>query len=251
MNGRIQTDIFTDAGDCARHAARLLSGIVDGGANCIGLATGATFAPVYAALEDRAPDLSGTHLYLLDEYLGLDPDDPRSFRNTITRQVCEPLRIPTDRLHGPLDHPGTLDEAAGCYESALAGIDVQLLGIGTNGHIGFNEPGAAFSSVTRVVELSPQTRADNAAHFAEPSDVPTHAITQGIATILRARRLVLVATGRHKANALARALLGAADPATPASAVQLHPDVHVLADRAAACLLIRRRPVRLTTTTGG
>ncbi len=235
----MQINIRSDADGCARHVARLLVDILDGGATHIGLATGATFAPVFAALIDLAPGPAHTHLYLLDEYLGLPADDPRSFRSTITRQVCEPLGIPADRLHGPLDHTATAEESAERYEATigLAGIDVQLLGIGTNGHIGFNEPGASFTSGTRVVQLSEGTRADNASSFGRSTDVPTHAITQGIATILKARRLVLVATGSRKAAPLARAVLGAVDEATPASAIRLHPHVHVVADRAAACLL--------------
>ncbi len=231
----MQVSILTDTDACALHVARIVAGVLDSSAASIGLATGATFAPVFAALKDLAPTSARTHLYLLDEYLGLARDDPRSFRNTLTRDVCKPLGIPADRLHGPLNNQAPADEAAKTYEATIvrAGIDVQLLGIGTNGHIGFNEPGTSFASVTRVVALSDRTRADNVGCFGRISDVPTHAITQGIATILRAKRLVLVATGSHKATALARAMLGAVDPECPASAIRLHADVHVIADEAA------------------
>ena len=129
------------------------------------------------------------------------------------------------------------------YEAAIreaGGVDLQLLGIGSTGHIGFNEPGSAFDSRTRVTELAESTRRDNARFFDSIDDVPTHAATQGIGTILEARQLVLLAFGESKAQAVARAVEGPVTEALPASALQLHPRATIVIDEAAASLLRNR-----------
>ncbi|KYD19558.1 Glucosamine-6-phosphate deaminase [Geobacillus stearothermophilus] len=123
----------------------------------------------------------------------------------------------------------------------MGGIDLQLLGIGRNGHIGFNEPGTPFSSPTHVVELAESTRKANARFFGSLDDVPRRAITMGIATILRSRRLVLLASGREKAEAMARLLEGVVTPDLPASALHLHPDVTIIADRQALSLIPKEK----------
>jgi glucosamine-6-phosphate deaminase len=184
----------------------------------IGVATGATFTPVYAELVRRQPDWRDVEFVLLDEYVGLHADDPRSFRNTILRELFEPLGIRATQLCGP---------------DTSEPVDVQLLGIGRNGHIGFNEPGSSFASETREVALARDTRDANAG-------APARAVTRGIATILRAHRIVLVATGAAKADALANALDGEPDEAVPASALQHHDETLVIADDAAAALLAAR-----------
>ncbi len=236
----VATHFVADVAAAADLACDLLIAAVAGGARRVGVATGSTFAPVYRELARRAPSWDDVELFLLDEYLGLTDDDPRSFRHTIARQVCEPLSIPPHRLHSPLDLACDAENAAGGYEAMLAAapVDLQLLGIGGNGHLGFNEPGAPVDSLTRVVALAPRTRADNAPFFGDHSgDVPEQAITQGLATILRARRIVLVATGARKAEPLARALTGPVDSAMPASVLRLHADACVVADADAARLL--------------
>jgi glucosamine-6-phosphate deaminase len=133
-----------------------------------------------------------------------------------------------------------LDAAAAEYEEAIAaagGVDVQILGIGANGHVGFNEPTSSFASRTRIKTLAPRTRADNARFFASPDEVPTHCLTQGLGTILDARELVLVAQGTAKAEAVAAAVEGPLSSMCPASALQLHPRAGVLVDEAAGSRL--------------
>jgi len=198
---------------------------IDAGVTRVGLATGDTFTPVYQEIARRQPDWERVEFVLLDEYVGLAPDDKRLFRNTILRDVFEPLRLREIQLKDP---------------DATEVVDLQLLGIGRNGHIAFNEPGSSFASITRVVPLSEETRAANAAAFdSDLKMVPTHATTRGIGTILEAKRIVLLATGEAKAYALAQALEVDATEAMPASALQRHADALVIADPAAASLLTR------------
>ncbi len=198
----------------------------------LGLATGRTMIGVYRALLASGADLTQATTFNLDEYCGLSADHPGSFRAFMAQNLFGPARMRAERTH----FPGT-DAAAGeAYERAIAaagGIDLQILGIGTNGHIGFNEPGSPVSSRTRAVTLSPATRAANAPQFAE-GEVPERAVTMGIATILDARAILVVATGAAKAPALAAALEGPVSPDCPASFLARHPDVTVIADSAAA-----------------
>ncbi len=175
--------------------------------------------------------------FALDEYVGLDPAHPESYRSVIARQVVEPLGLDPARVHVPNGSLEGIDHAGDDYERALAeagGVDLQLLGIGTDGHIGFNEPGSSFASLTRVKTLTQQTREDNARFFASIDDVPRHCITQGLGTILRARHLVLLAFGAGKAAAVAGAVEGPVTASLPGSAIQLHPHATVLVDEAAA-----------------
>jgi glucosamine-6-phosphate deaminase len=208
----------------------------------LGLATGSTPLPVYRALRSAlaGADVSRVRGFALDEYVGLDPAHPESYRSVIAREVVEPLGLDPDRIRVP---DGTLDgiEHHGeDYEAAIAGaggVDLQLLGIGTDGHIGFNEPGSSFASRTRVKTLTRQTREDNARFFDSIDDVPMHCITQGLGTILEARHLVLLAFGEGKAAAVAGAVEGPVTASLPGSAIQLHPHVTVLVDEAAASRL--------------
>lgn len=223
-------------------AADIIAGVVDDSPDAvIGLATGSTPLPVYRALARRVAsgeaDLSRTRAFALDEYIGLAEGHPQSYRAVIDREAVVPLGLDAARVRVP---PGSLQdiETAGeRYEREIVdagGIDVQLLGIGTDGHIGFNEPGSSFASLTRVKTLTAQTRRDNARFFSRPEDVPVHCITQGLGTILRARHLLLLAFGRSKADALRAAVEGPVTASVPASAIQLHPHVTVLVDAAAA-----------------
>jgi glucosamine-6-phosphate deaminase len=164
----------------------------------------------------------------------------------LLREVCAPLGIPPAQLHVPegsaADEAG-LAAAAQAYDELIrqaGGVDVQILGIGANGHLGFNEPGSALRSRTRVKRLSERTRADNARFFDSPDEVPTHCVTQGLGTILEARRLVLVASGPGKAPAMAAALEGPLSASCPASVLQLHADVVVCVDEGAATGLRNR-----------
>lgn len=208
----------------------------------LGLATGSTPLPVYEALRERLSghDVSRVRGFALDEYVGLDPEHPESYRSVITREVIEPLGLDPERIRVPNGAVETIEHAGDDYERAIdaaGGVDLQILGIGTDGHIGFNEPGSSFASSTRVKTLTEQTREDNARFFDSIDDVPRHCITQGLGTILRARHLVLLAFGEGKAAAVAAAVEGPVSAMLPASAIQLHPHVTVVLDEAAASQL--------------
>ncbi|MFT4258173.1 glucosamine-6-phosphate deaminase [Microbacterium sp.] len=208
----------------------------------LGLATGSTPLPVYAALRAQLADVDVSQVrgFALDEYVGLDPAHPESYRSVITREVVEPLGLDPARIHVPNGAEATIQHAGADYDAAIAaagGVDLQLLGIGTDGHIGFNEPGSSFASRTRVKTLTQQTREDNARFFDSIDDVPRHCITQGLGTILEARHLVLLAFGEGKAQAVADAVEGPLSAMLPGSAIQLHPHATVVVDEAAASRL--------------
>ena len=238
----------------ARAAAdAVLAGLPPGGDRepVLGLATGSSPLGLYrelgrAVAEGRA-DFSGAHGFALDEYVGLPPGHPEGYREVLLREVCGVIGLAPERLSVPDGSGGdvpTLMAAARAYEQRirdLGGVDVQVLGIGANGHLGFNEPGSALSSRTRVKRLSERTRRDNARFFHGLDDVPTHCVTQGLGTILSARRLVLVATGDAKADAVAAALEGPLTASVPASVLQWHADTVVCLDEAAAAGLRNRQ----------
>lgn len=208
----------------------------------LGLATGSTPLPVYDALPSRLAgiDVSRVRGFALDEYVGLDPAHPESYRSVIAREVTEPLGLDPARVRVPDGSLDGIEHAGDDYERAIVeagGVDLQILGIGTDGHIGFNEPGSSFASLTRVKTLTEQTREDNARFFDTIDDVPRHCITQGLGTILRARHLVLLAFGEGKAEAVAGAVEGPVTASLPGSAIQLHPHTTVVIDEAAACRL--------------
>lgn len=210
----------------------------------LGVATGSTPVPVYRALEAKVAsgtvDASRARICQLDEYVGLPSGHPESYRSVVLRQVVAPLGLTEDSFMGPDGAAEDIPAACAAYERALAdagGVDLQLLGIGTDGHIGFNEPCSSLSSRTRIKTLTEQTRSDNARFFDGLDDVPRHVITQGIGTILDARHLVLLATGENKAEAVAQAVEGPLASLVPASALQLHPHATVVVDEAAASKL--------------
>lgn len=206
----------------------------------LGLATGSTPLPVWAALRGRGIDLSRVRGFALDEYLGLPPGHPESYRAVIEREVVEPLGLDPALVRVPGDDGGPVAGAGARYEQAIraaGGVDLQILGIGRTGHIGFNEPGSSLASRTRVKTLTDATRADNARFFPSVDDVPRHCLTQGLGTILEARELVLLAFGEAKADAVAGAVEGPVSASLPGSVIQLHPEVTVLVDEAAASRL--------------
>jgi glucosamine-6-phosphate deaminase len=205
----------------------------------LGLATGSTPLAVYRALAARHADLAGVRGFALDEYVGLPAGHPESYRAVITREVVEPLGLNPALVRVPGDR-GPIETAGDDYERSIreaGGVDLQILGIGTDGHIGFNEPGSSFESLTRVKTLTQQTREDNARFFASVDEVPVNCITQGLGTIRRAKHLVLLAFGEAKAEAIAAAVEGPVTASAPGSAIQLHPHVTVLVDEAAASRL--------------
>ncbi|GAA3529156.1 glucosamine-6-phosphate deaminase [Aeromicrobium panaciterrae] len=205
----------------------------------LGLATGSSPLPVYRELIARhaAGDLSfaGARAFLLDEYVGLPQGHPESYHSVIRREFID--HVDLDRVDGPDGEAADIPAEAARYEVAIrdaGGIDVQLLGIGTDGHVGFNEPGSSLASRTRVKTLTQQTRDDNARFFDSVDDVPHHVLTQGLGTILDAGHLVLIATGPTKAEAVAAAVEGPVSAFCPASVLQLHPYVTLVVDEPAA-----------------
>ena len=206
----------------------------------LGLATGSTPLAVWAALRRRGLDLSRVRGFALDEYLGLPAGHPESYRAVISREVVEPLGLDPALVRVPGDDGGPVETAGERYEALLreaGGVDLQILGIGRTGHIGFNEPGSSLASRTRIKTLTDATRRDNARFFPTMDDVPRHCLTQGLGTISDARELVLLAFGEAKADAVAGAVEGPVSASLPASVIQLHPEVTVLVDEAAASRL--------------
>jgi len=226
--------------EVASWVADRITRVVSNGALVIGVATGNSPLLLYNMLierqQSRLVDLSHCQLVLLDEYVGLEPDDPRSFQSTIMRQFAKPLGIAAENVHCP--HVFADDLVAACRDfdstiEALGGVDVQILGIGRNGHIAFNEPGTSWDLGTHTAHLSEITRHDNASSFESSSGVPRQALTQGIRTILRAEELIMIATGERKSAAVGR--LRTAQPTTdfPASALWTHQHATVVTDDSA------------------
>ena len=234
-----EVTIVESAEQAGSIAAGIIASLVSAKPDAVlGLATGSTPLSTYRALAGL--DLSQVRGFALDEYVGLPAGHPESYRAVITREVVEPLGLTPSRVRVPADDGLPLSGAGERYEAdihAAGGIDLQILGIGRTGHIGFNEPGSSLASLTRVKTLAAVTRADNARFFDSIDDVPKHCITQGLGTILRARHLVLLAFGSAKAAAVAAALEGPVSASTPGSVVQLHPRVSVILDEEAASQL--------------
>jgi glucosamine-6-phosphate deaminase len=229
---RMQVVVVDDAEAAGEHVAGLVSRMVERDpALVLGVATGATPLPVYRALTRGSADFEAVRVVALDEYVGLSAGHPASYAAYLEREIADPLGIPHDHVVVPQGSGEELERRI----AELGGVDLQLLGIGRNGHLAFNEPGSPLDSRSRVVALAESTRHDNAAYVAGEA-VPTHAITQGIGTILEARQLVLLATGAAKAEAVAAALAGPVAPDCPASVVQLHPSVIVVLDPESASL---------------
>ncbi|GMA21756.1 glucosamine-6-phosphate deaminase [Arsenicicoccus piscis] len=211
----------------------------------LGIATGSSPLAVYDELGRRVRDgkvsLKEAQAFMLDEYVGLRADHPERYRNVIQRVFVDQVDINPANVHGPDGLAEDLAAACEDYERAIAdagGVDLQLLGIGTDGHIAFNEPGSSLASRTRIKTLTAQTREDNARFFDDDVElVPRHCLTQGIATIMSARHLVLLASGRSKAEAVHQMAEGPISAMWPATALQLHPHVTVLVDHGAASRL--------------
>ncbi|MGS0686806.1 glucosamine-6-phosphate deaminase [Nakamurella sp. GG22] len=211
----------------------------------LGLATGSSPLAIYDELTTRCKDgnvsFAQASGFTLDEYVGLPADHPESYRNVIDREFVSRVDFAPGAVQGPDGLADDIPAACAAYEEAIAvagGVDLQILGIGTDGHIGFNEPGSSLASRTRIKTLARQTRVDNARFFDGDLDaVPTHCLTQGLATIMSARHLVLVATGAGKAEAVHHLVEGAVSALWPATILQHHPHATVLLDGAAASRL--------------
>jgi glucosamine-6-phosphate deaminase len=241
----MQVVIAGSSAEVGRIAAAKVSQVIRKRADAVlGLATGSSPLSIYAQLshqvrEERL-DCSSVRAFALDEYVGLPAGHPQSYRSVLERDVVEPLRLKRSNVHVPDGTAADVVSACAAFEQRLRDlgpVDIQILGIGRNGHIGFNEPTSSFASRTRIKTLAPKTRADNARFFSSPDEVPTHCLTQGLANILEATRLLLVAQGEKKADAVAKMVEGPLSSMCPASALQLHADVTVVIDDAAACKL--------------
>ncbi|MFP3578375.1 MULTISPECIES: glucosamine-6-phosphate deaminase [unclassified Arthrobacter] len=210
----------------------------------LGLATGSSPLPIYDELarrhEAEGLDFSQAQGFSLDEYVGLEPGHPESYREVIRREFTDRVNIAPENVHGPNGAAPDLEAACQEYEDAIkaaGGVDLQILGVGTDGHIGFNEPGSSLASRTRIKTLIEQTRKDNARFFDSIDDVPHHVVTQGLGTIMDARHVLLVATGAQKAQAVRDFVEGPVAAICAASVLQLHPHATILVDEAAASSL--------------
>ena len=208
----------------------------------LGLATGSTPLPLYQALVAMDLDWSRVVTFNLDEYIGLPRDHPQSYHRFMWENLFRHVNIRPENIHIPDGNAADIPASCAAYEEKIreaCGIDLQLLGIGTDGHIGFNEPASSLASRTRIKTLTRQTCQDNARFFGSVEAVPRHVITMGIGTILEARQVLLLASGGNKAAAIAGAVEGPVTASNPASALQMHPVVKVCLDEPAAGALQR------------
>jgi glucosamine-6-phosphate deaminase len=239
--------ILADDNAIGAHAAAVIvSAVADNPNTVLGLATGSSPLSSYTAVGALAGStgvaFTRVKAFALDEYVGLPPESPQSYHSVIRHTAVDAMGLDPRLVRVPAGFGvADLDEECTDFERAIAaagGVDIQILGLGSNGHIGFNEPGSSFQSRTRVQELADSTRSDNASYFANPSDVPRFSVTQGLGTIMAARSIILIAVGARKAAALAAASSGPVTELCPASILQRHPNVTVLADHAAAAVLM-------------
>jgi glucosamine-6-phosphate deaminase len=208
----------------------------------LGLATGSSPLVIYDELATRYDDglisFRRARGFTLDEYVGLPADHPERYRTVIDGVFVSRVDFAPGAVQGPDGGAADIPAACAAYEDAIraaGGVDLQILGIGTDGHIAFNEPGSSLASRTRIKTLTRQTRLDNARFFGDDVEsVPTHCLTQGLGTIMEARHLILVATGRSKAEAVHHLVEGAVSAMWPATILQHHPHVTVLLDDTAA-----------------
>ncbi len=244
----MQVRIYDQEEELASQAATIVEKLVRRKPDCVlGLAASSTPIPTYRELirrhREEGLDFSRVTTFNLDEYVGLDPRHPRSLTQLMEEILFSGVNLNPARIHIPDGAARDLGKHCREYEDRIAaagGIDLQILGIGVNGHIAFNEPGAARDSRTRVVGLTASTREANARLFERPEDVPTRAITMGVATILETRRILMLATGESKAEAVQAMIEEPPAEACPASWLQEHSDVEILLDRQAAGWLALR-----------
>ena len=210
----------------------------------LGLATGSSPLPAYQELirrhREEGLSFADARAFLLDEYVGLPDEHEQSYHRFIRENLVSHIDLPEERVDSPDGTAADPHAEAVAYDGRIrdaGGVDVQVLGIGSNGHIAFNEPGSSLASRTRVVGLARSTIEDNSRYFASAEDVPVRALSQGLGTILEARRIVLTATGAGKAEAVAQLAEGPISARWPATALQMHPDVTVVVDEAAAARL--------------
>ena len=247
LNLHVHPDAKTASQELAQEIAACIRERANQGQRCVlGLATGSSPLPLYAELvrlhqEDNL-SFGNVVTFNLDEYCGLSPDSPLSYFDFMQKNLFSHIDIPAEQTHIPNGLLGKEEIAAHCqqYEQHIedeGGIDFQILGIGRTGHIGFNEPPSGLNSKTRLVVLDEITRQDAVSDFGGIENVPSQAITMGIATIMKARRIVLMAWGCKKAEIIQKALTSPPSPNIPASFLKTHPQASFLLDTTAAALL--------------
>lgn len=243
--GKIKIIVCNDKEEVAKKSAEIFAKAIREKANInLGLATGGTPVGMYKELirmhKEEKLDFSRVKSFNLDEYVGIDPDNNQSYRCFMNTNLFDQVNINKQETYVPLGKGEDLEKTCREYEKdikAAAGIDLQLLGIGSNGHIAFNEPGSPGDSRTRVVDLTQRTIKDNTRFFEKESEVPRQAVTMGIGTILEAKKIILLATGSNKAEAVAKAIKGAVSVDIPASFLQQHANSIFIIDKDAAANL--------------
>lgn len=237
--------VTKDYNDMSRKAANIISAQIISKPNCVlGLATGSTPEGTYAQLVEWYKkgdlDFSGISTVNLDEYRGLDHDNDQSYYYFMRKHLFNHVNVDLSRTNVPDGTEPDSEKACSDYEKIVenyGGADLQLLGLGHNGHIGFNEPADEFPKTTHCVDLTESTIKANARFFEKMEDVPTQAYTMGIGTIMKAKKILLIASGEEKAKIVKKAFTGPVRPQVPASILQFHPDVTIVLDEAAASLL--------------
>lgn len=240
----IQPDAQAASEVAARHMASIVRAKPDA---VLGLATGSTPVRMYAELirmhRDEGLDFSRVTTFNLDEYVGLEPSHPQSYHYFMHENLFQGINVPEESIHIPNGQAEDIPAHCRAYEERIeqsGGIDVQVLGIGSDGHIAFNEPTSSLSSRTRIKTITEETREDNARFFDDKDDVPHHVITMGIGTIMESRMCLLLAFGKGKAGAVVEAVEGPITSMIPASILQMHPTAKVVLDEEAASELTRK-----------
>lgn len=237
--------VYKDANAIGEAAARIFAGqVIAKPDSILGLATGSSPIPTYSRLiewyQQGILDFSQVTTFNLDEYMGLGHDHPQSYYYFMQENLFHGINVPVENIHVPCGTAEDIDNEGKRYDEMIAqagGIDVQILGIGNNGHIAFNEPCEEFPMGTHKVALTQSTIEANTRFFASSDEVPRYAISMGIGSIMKARQIILVATGAAKAQAVYGMVKGPVTPQCPASVLQLHPNVTIFADEAAASQL--------------
>ncbi|MBN2899463.1 MAG: glucosamine-6-phosphate deaminase [Clostridia bacterium] len=228
----------------AKAASIIISQLILKPDSVLGLATGSTPEGLYQHLIKKYNEgifnFSQAKSFNLDEYVGLEPTNPNSYRYYMEKHLFSKIDLQAESIHMPNGMAASPEAECAAYEQKIkdaGGVDVQILGIGRNGHIGFNEPSVDFQATTHVVSLDEKTIEDNARFFDHIDDVPKQAISMGIKTIMSSKKIILLASGGSKAEALYEMIYGKISPSVPASILQLHKDVTVICDEAAGALI--------------
>lgn len=226
--------------EMSEKAARMISAVMTLKPDCtLGLATGSTPVGMYKRLiamyESGELDFSMVRSYNLDEYYPIKPTDPQSYRYFMNVNLFDHVNIDKANTYVPNGEAADPDAECSAYDEEVsrAGIDIQVLGIGRNGHIGFNEPSDRLTAATHLTALSESTIEANSRFFASPEEVPHHALTMGLAPIMKSKRIIILVSGKDKHDALSALLSGVIDTSVPATVLNMHPDVTVICDEAA------------------